>query len=178
MSKLLNKTIPLNGVKVNQESSIMHINGKLGSLSVKMYDYLDVQVDDVIKLIPNRKLMSGEKAMVGTVSALVRNAVVGVSQGHHKALEINGVGYKASVAGKKLQLKLGFSHDVNMEIPESMDVKVEGNAILMSHYCKQTLGDFADSIYRLRPVEPYKGKGVRYRGQIVIRKQGKAGKNG
>ena len=88
MSKLLNKTIPLNGVKVNQESSIMHINGKLGSLSVKMYDYLDVQVDDVIKLTPNRKLLSSERAMVGTVSALVRNAVVGVSQGHQKVLKL------------------------------------------------------------------------------------------
>ena len=175
MSKLLNKTIPLNGVKVSQESSIMNINGKLGSLSVKMYDYIDVSISDVIKLTPNRKLLSSERAMVGTVFALVRNAVIGVSQGHSKTLEVNGVGYKVNVAGTKLKLSLGFSHEVNLDIPESMDVKVKDNVIKMVHFCKQILGDFADTIYRLRPVEPYKGKGIRYQGQIVILKQGKRG---
>jgi len=114
--------------------------------------------------------------MHGLARALANNMVVGVSDGFAKRLEIEGVGYRAEVKGKVLNLLLGFSHPVTMQIPEGLTVKVEGNTkLLIEGASKQAVGQFAATVRSLRPPEPYKGKGVRYHDEHIRRKVGKAG---
>lgn len=114
------------------------------------------------------------KAMHGTARSIVAGMVEGVDKGFVKKLEINGVGFKANVSGKLLTLNLGYSHDIKMDIPEGIEVKVENNTqVTVSGYNKQVVGQVAATIYQYYPVEPYKGKGVRIVGQYVRRKEGK-----
>jgi len=115
-----------------------------------------------------------DAAFWGTYRALFNNIVVGLDKGYSKSLEINGVGYRAAVEGKTLKLQLGFSHDVNYAIPEGLDVKVEKNIITISGTDKQAVGQAAAEIRAYRPPEPYKGKGVKYTDEVIIRKAGKA----
>ena len=115
-----------------------------------------------------------DAAYWGTYRALFNNIIIGLDQGYKKSLEINGVGYRASVEGKVLKLQLGFSHDVNYEIPEGLEVKVEKNIITLNGTDKQVVGQAAAEIRSFRPPEPYKGKGVKYTDEVIIRKAGKA----
>jgi len=110
----------------------------------------------------------------GTYRSLFNNIVIGLDKGFSKSLEINGVGYRAAVQGKVLNLQLGYSHDINFDIPEGLDVKVEKNIITISGTDKQAVGQAAAEIRDFRPPEPYKGKGVKYTDEIIIRKAGKA----
>ncbi len=110
----------------------------------------------------------------GTYRALLNNILIGLDKGFKKSLEINGVGYRAAVNGKTLELQLGFSHPVNYEIPEGIDIKVEKNIIHVSGTDKQQVGQVAAIIRGFRPPEPYKGKGVKYVDEVIIRKAGKA----
>ena len=113
-------------------------------------------------------------AFWGTYRALLNNILIGLDKGFSKSLEINGVGYRAAVNGKVLELQLGFSHPVNFEIPEGIDIKVEKNIITISGTDKQQVGQVAAVIRGFRPPEPYKGKGVKYTDEVIIRKAGKA----
>jgi large subunit ribosomal protein L6 len=113
-------------------------------------------------------------AFWGTYRALFNNIIIGLDKGFQKSLEINGVGYRASVKGKTLNLQLGFSHDINFEIPEGVDVSVEKNIIHIKGTDKQIVGQVAAKIRSFRPPEPYKGKGVKYTDEVIIRKAGKA----
>jgi large subunit ribosomal protein L6 len=113
-------------------------------------------------------------AFWGTYRALFNNVLIGLDKGFTKSLEINGVGYRAAVEGKTLVLQLGFSHPVNFEIPEGLEVKVEKNIITISGTDKQQVGQAAAEIRSFRPPEPYKGKGVKYTDEVIIRKAGKA----
>ncbi|AKF25791.1 50S ribosomal protein L6 [Sulfurovum lithotrophicum] len=115
-----------------------------------------------------------DAAFWGTYRALFNNIMVGLDKGYSKSLEINGVGYRAAVEGKTLKLQLGFSHDVNFEIPEGLDIKVDKNIITVSGTDKQAVGQAAAEIRAYRPPEPYKGKGVKYTDEVIIRKAGKA----
>ncbi len=113
-------------------------------------------------------------AFWGTYRSLFNNIIIGLDKGFTKSLEINGVGYRAAVQGKMLNLQLGHSHDINFSIPEGLDVKVEKNIITITGTDKQAVGQAAAEIREFRPPEPYKGKGVKYTDEVIIRKAGKA----
>jgi large subunit ribosomal protein L6 len=115
-----------------------------------------------------------DAAFWGTYRALFNNIIIGLDKGYSKSLEINGVGYRAAVNGKVLNLQLGFSHDINFDIPEGLEMKVEKNVITISGTDKQSVGQAAAEIRSFRPPEPYKGKGVKYTDEVIIRKAGKA----
>ncbi|MDD2652070.1 MAG: 50S ribosomal protein L6 [Sulfurimonas sp.] len=116
------------------------------------------------------------RAFWGTYRALAANIVTGLTTGYTKALEINGVGYRAAVNGKVLNLQLGFSHDINYELPEGIEATVEKNVITLKGHDKQALGQVAAEIRAFRPPEPYKGKGVKYAEETIVRKAGKTSK--
>lgn len=116
------------------------------------------------------------RAFWGTYRSLAANIVTGLTTGYTKQLEINGVGYRAAVKGKVLNLQLGHSHDINYELPEGMEAKVEKNVITLSSHDKQKLGQAAAEIRAFRPPEPYKGKGVKYMEEHIVRKAGKTAK--
>jgi len=115
-----------------------------------------------------------DAAFWGTYRALFNNIIIGLDKGYTKSLEINGVGYRAAVNGKVLELQLGFSHPVNYDIPEGLEMKVEKNVITITGTDKQSVGQAAAEIRSFRPPEPYKGKGVKYTDEVIIRKAGKA----
>ena len=135
---------------------------------------VDVRIEDkVVTVKPGKKDTSG-KAIWGTVRANINNMVAGVATGFTRNLEINGVGYRAAMRGNKLQLNLGFSHPVEMEIPAGLSVKVDNNTkIEITGADKQLLGQFASEIRAKRPPEPFKGKGVKYAEEHIVRKEGK-----
>jgi large subunit ribosomal protein L6 len=135
---------------------------------------VDVSIEDkVVTVKPGKKDTSG-KAIWGTVRANINNMVAGVNTGFTRNLEINGVGYRAAMQGNKIQLNLGYSHPVEMEIPAGLSVKVENNTkIEITGADKQLLGQFASEIRAKRPPEPFKGKGVKYAEEHIVRKEGK-----
>lgn len=116
------------------------------------------------------------RAFWGTYRALAQNIVTGLTDGYTKELEINGVGYRAAVNGRVLNLQLGFSHDINFELPEGIDATVEKNLITLKSHDKQALGQAAAEVRAFRPPEPYKGKGVKYKQEHIVRKAGKTSK--
>jgi large subunit ribosomal protein L6 len=115
-------------------------------------------------------------AFWGTYRALFNNIIIGLDKGFEKSLEINGVGYRGAIQGKVLNLQLGFSHDINFDIPEGIDITITKNIITIKGSDKQTVGQVAAEIRSFRPPEPYKGKGVKYTDEIIIRKAGKSAK--
>ena len=117
-----------------------------------------------------------DRAFWGTYRSLAQNMIVGITDGFSKSLEINGVGYRAAVKGKTLNLQLGFSHDIDYPLPEGIEAKVEKNVITLSSIDKQKVGQVAAEIRAFRPPEPYKGKGVKYTDERIIRKAGKTAK--
>ncbi|KAE9621039.1 putative ribosomal protein L6 [Lupinus albus] len=169
--------VPSN-VTINLEGQDIKVKGPLGELGLTYpREVLVERVESGILRI--RKAVETRRAnqMHGLFRTLTDNLVVGVSKGFEKKLQLVGVGYRATVEGKELVLNLGFSHPVKMTIPEGLSVKVEENTrITVSGYDKSDIGQFAASIRRWRPPEPYKGKGIKYADEIVRRKEGKAGK--
>lgn len=164
------------GVEVNIGDGQLTAKGKLGTQTVALLPVVDVSVEDgavVVKPVGDSKRA---RTMWGTTRSLVNNAVVGVSEGFTKRLEVNGVGYRAQVQGKKLNLQLGYSHDIAFEVPEGIKIEVEGdrgNIIAVSGPDKQTVGQVASEIRSFRKPEPYKGKGVKYTDEQILRKEGK-----
>ena len=151
---------------------------KKGNLEKRLETYgrVDIKIEgnEVIFLRKGDDKQSA--AFWGTYRALFNNIIVGLDKGFTKSLEINGVGYRAAVQGKTLNLQLGFSHDINYEIPEGLDIKVDKNIITISGTNKQQVGQAAAEIRGYRPPEPYKGKGVKYVDEHIIRKAGKTAK--
>lgn len=167
------------GVKTEINDRFIKVSGKLGELSLTHHENVSVEVKD------NQFLVSVEgddrkvRALHGLTRALINNMVVGVTTGYEKRLTLIGVGYRASLKGNQLQLEVGKSHDVLLDIPEKVEVEVskKQDEIVLKGIDKATVGQFAATIIKERPVEPYKGKGIRYTGQIVRLKAGKkAGK--
>lgn len=179
MSKLAKKPIELPpNVKFVYENNIAKVEGPKGQLQteIKMAKYIDIVLDGN-KVFVNRKQDSKEAKMYqGLYFALIRNMVKGVTEGYKKVLEIVGVGYQAQLQGNKLILKLGFSHPVEFEIPQGIKVEVDakGQEITISGIDKYLVGETAARIRRIKPPEPYKGTGIRYKGEHIIRKLGKA----
>ncbi|NRA73316.1 MAG: 50S ribosomal protein L6 [Rickettsiales bacterium] len=163
------------GVKVTIEDSNVSVTGKLGTLSSNFSSKIDILLEDnVLKLDVKDKDDREIRAFWGLSRSLINNMVEGVSKGFEKRLEITGVGYRASVSGKYLNLALGYSHDIKFEIPEGITVKAVKPTLLSITGCdKQKVGQVAATIIKQRPPEPYKGKGIKLEGAWILRKEGK-----
>ena len=166
-------TIPAD-VTLSNEGGMMVVKGKNGELSTSLHSDVELSVaDNVATLKPARDTRQA-KALWGTMRANLSNMVVGVSEGFTRKLEINGVGYRAAMQGNKLVLSLGFSHPVEMDVPAGLKVNVENNTnIIITGADKQLLGQFAAEVRGKRPPEPFKGKGVKYADEYIVRKEGK-----
>tara|TARA_B100000579_G_scaffold413579_1_gene406352 strand:+ start:393 stop:932 length:540 start_codon:yes stop_codon:yes gene_type:complete len=177
MSKIgkINISIP-EKVKVVLNGSILNIDGPLGkkSLSIDL-DIFELNIKDGKEIsIKPKKIDKNSKRLWGMNRSLVNNAIIGSVKGYEKTLELVGVGYRAALKGKQLNLQLGFSHDVNFDIPEGIKVTVEKQTtVKISGHDKQLVGMVVSEIKSLRPPEPYKGKGIKEKGQYILRKEGK-----
>jgi large subunit ribosomal protein L6 len=175
MSRIGKKPIPVpGGVTATIEGQSVSAKGPKGTLSVVLNEEVAAEMtDEGIKVSP-RDESKRARAMWGLSRTLVSNIVTGVSEGYSRRLEIVGVGYRAQVQGKNLQLALGFSHDVQYPIPEGISIECpKPTEIVVSGIDKQRVGQVASEIRRYRKPEPYKGKGVRYAGEFIFRKEGK-----
>lgn len=175
MSRTGAKAVPVpDGVNANIQGQNVSVKGPKGELSAILVDDVEVQMtDDGIKLTP-RSETKRARSMWGMSRTQVANLVAGVTDGFEKSLEIIGVGYRAQLQGKTLQLQLGLSHDVKYPIPDGIEIKCPSQTeIVISGIDKQKVGQVAAEIRRFRPPEPYKGKGIRYAGEYVFRKEGK-----
>jgi large subunit ribosomal protein L6 len=175
MSRIGNKIIPLpKGVTATLEGRTVKVKGPKGELQVELVSEIDAKITaEGVTISPKEGAERGRQ-MWGLSRTLVNNLVVGVTQGFTQKLEINGVGYRAAVQGKNLQLQLGFSHDVAYPIPTGISIVCEKpTAIAVSGINKQLVGQVAAEIRSYRPPEPYKGKGVKYAGEYILRKEGK-----
>lgn len=162
------------GVDVAVEDNMVRAKGKLGQLSFQATDDVVVALEDSKVVVKPANDSKRARAMWGTARARIQGMVIGVSEGFTKELEINGVGYRAAVQGKSLSLQLGFSHDVSYPIPEGISIKCEKpTSITISGADKQRVGQVAAEIRAYRPPEPYKGKGVKYLNEYIVRKEGK-----
>lgn len=166
-------TIP-EGVQVLQEGNVLSAKGSKGELSTLIDKLVVVSIkDNIITIVPNDKSPKG-RALWGTTRALVNNVIQGVNVGFVKEMEIVGVGYRGSMQDNKLSLSLGLSHAVEMDVPDGLSIKMDGNTKLtISGADKQKLGQFAAVIRSKRPPEPFKGKGIRYVNEYILRKEGK-----
>ena len=177
MSKIgkINIAIP-EKVKVAVAGNILNIEGPLGkrSLNIDLEIFnLDIKDGKEISIKP-KKIDQNTKRLWGMNRSLINNAVIGSVKGYEKILELVGVGYRASIKGNQLNLQLGYSHDINFDIPECIKIAVEKQTTLkISGYDKQLVGSIASKIKTLRKIEPYKGKGIREKGQYVLKKEGK-----
>jgi large subunit ribosomal protein L6 len=175
MSRIGNKPVFLpGGVTASVDGQEIKVKGPKGELSHVLVDQIIAKMGDNGIEIGMREDNKDARAMWGMSRTLVANLVTGVTEGFSKTLEINGVGYRAAMKGQKLQLQLGFSHDVDFEIPKGIEVKCpKPTEIVVSGIDKQLVGQVAAEIRRYRPPEPYKGKGVKYAGEYIFRKEGK-----
>jgi len=177
MSKIgkINISIP-EKVKVLLSGNMINIEGPLGkkSLSIDL-DMFDLKINEGKDLsIKPKQNNQDTKRLWGMNRSLINNAIIGTSKGYEKILELSGVGYRAALKGNVLNLQLGFSHDINFDIPDGVKINVEKQVILkISGTDKQQVGMIASEIKRIRPPEPYKGKGIKERGQYILRKEGK-----
>ena len=177
MSKIgkINISIP-EKVKVMLSGSDINIEGPLGKQSIKInLDVFDLKVNEGKDIsIKPKKLDDITKRLWGMNRSLINNAIIGSSVGFEKILELNGVGYRAALKGNQLNLQLGFSHDINFDIPSDIKIVVEKQTtIKISGMNKQKVGMTASQIKSFRPPEPYKGKGIREKGQYILKKEGK-----
>ena len=177
MSKIgkININIP-EKVKVILNGNILNIEGPLGKKSINMdLEMFDLKINDGKDVaIRPKKINENTKRLWGMNRSLLNNAIIGASKGYSKTLELFGVGYRAALKGKQLNLQLGFSHDVNFDIPESIKIAVEKQTIIkISGTDKQEVGMIASKLKSIRPPEPYKGKGIKELGQYILRKEGK-----
>ena len=177
MSKIgkINISIP-EKVKVALAGNIINIEGPLGKKSInvdlEMFN-LDIKDGDFISIKP-KKIDQTTKKLWGMNRSLINNAVIGSSKGYEKTLELIGVGYRAALKGTQLNLQLGYSHDINFDIPNGIKIVVEKQTTLkISGMDKQQVGAVVSKIKTLRKIEPYKGKGIREKGQYVLKKEGK-----
>ena len=177
MSKIgkINISIP-EKVKVVLNGNVLNIEGPMGKKSINMdLDMFDLNVNEGKDVsIRPKKIDENVKRLWGMNRSLLNNAIIGISTGYKKTLELVGVGYRASLKGQQLNLQLGFSHDINFSIPEGIKVEVEKQTIIkISGIDKQQVGMITSKIKSISPPEPYKGKGIKETGQYILRKEGK-----
>ncbi len=158
------------------ENNKVTVKGPKGTLSRDLAPEMEIKQENGHVVVTRPNDLKRMKSLHGLTRTLIKNMVVGVTDGYSKVLEINGVGYRAAKAGKKLTLNLGYSHPVEMDDPEGIETKVEGNKITVSGINKEQVGQYAAEIREKRLPEPYKGKGIKYSDEVIRRKVGKAGK--
>lgn len=166
-------TVP-DGIEIQIVDQLISAKGKLGERSVTLPREVEVSREENLIWVKPREESKRARAMWGTSRAMVTNLVTGVSEGFSKTLEITGVGYRAAAQGKNLNLQLGYSHEINYPVPEGIEIKCENQTTIeISGADKQAVGQVAAEIRAFRKPEPYKGKGIRYRGEQILRKEGK-----
>jgi len=175
MSRIGKKAVPIpSGVTANVDGQTVKVKGPKGALQLVLHDDVSAKMDKGSVKIDPRNETKRARALWGTSRTLVLNLVTGVTKGFEQRLEITGVGYRAAVQGKNLQVALGYSHDVVFPIPDGITIATpKPTEIVVSGIDKQKVGQVAAEIRGFRPPEPYKGKGVRYAGEYIFRKEGK-----
>ena len=175
MSRIGKKPVPIPaGVTASMEAGTLSVKGPKGELKMPMSDLISYEMQDDGLLVKPVNGSKAARAFWGMQRTLVQNLVTGVTEGFTKVLEITGVGYRANSQGKMLKLQLGYSHDVDFAIPEGIEIKTPDNTTVeISGIDKQKVGQVAAEIRRWRKPEPYKGKGIKYRGEYIFRKEGK-----
>ena len=165
------------GVDVKVDGSAVTVKGPKGELSLTVADPIEVKLEDGHVLVTRPDDERESRSLHGLTRTLIHNQIIGVTEGYSKGLEIVGTGYRVAAKGDSLEFALGFSHSITVDPPAGITFTVEGNTKLAVHGIdKQQVGEVAANIRKLRKPEPYKGKGVRYAGEVVRRKAGKAGK--
>jgi large subunit ribosomal protein L6 len=175
MSRIGKKPITMpTGVSATTEGQTLSIKGPKGTLSLQMLDEVGYDIAEGGITIQPANDSKRARSFWGMQRSMVQNLVTGVSEGFTKTLEISGVGYRAAMQGKNLRLQLGYSHDVNIAVPEGIDIKTpDATTVEISGIDRQQVGQVAAEIRRWRKPEPYKGKGIKYRGEFIFRKEGK-----
>lgn len=177
MSRVGKKPIPVSGkTKITYKDRVITVQGENGTLTRTIHPNVDLAIENDTITVTMENETQGNRALQGLTRSLVDNMVTGVSTGFKKVLEINGIGYRASLSGNTIVLNLGFSHPINFELPKGIAAEVDkNNTVTLSGIDKELLGQTAASIRSLRPPEPYKGKGIKYADEYVQRKAGKTG---
>ena len=180
LSRIGKKPISIPGkTSVNIDGCLITVKGAKGTLARDLHPNVDVAVEGEFVVVRPRDPGRETRALHGLTRALVANMVTGVSQGFERILEVNGIGYKAEVSGTTLSLALGFSHPIQFPLPDGISATVDKkNTITLTGIDKELLGQTASAIRRLRPPEPYKGKGIKYSTEKIMRKAGKTGGKG
>jgi len=166
------------GVEIKIEGTTVIAKGPKGELSQKLPPLTSSRVEESLIRVEAKNASKEARAMHGLARSLVANLVEGVEKGFSKTLELSGIGFRASVTSGKLTLNVGFSHPVEITPPEGIEFKVQENKITVLGIDKQLVGQMAAKVYKVRPPEPYKGKGIKFAGQIIKKKAGKSGKAG
>jgi len=162
------------GVTATSEAGILTVKGPKGTLTMPMMDDISYGIEDGQIVVKPANETKRARSFWGMHRTLVQNLVTGVTEGFSKVLEITGVGYRAAAQGRNLRLQLGYSHDVNVAVPEGLEVKTpDQTTVEISGIDRQKVGQLAAEIRRWRKPEPYKGKGIKYRGEFIFRKEGK-----
>jgi len=161
------------GVEVTFDAGILTVKGPKGELKREILDVVTIEVKDGEVILAPKDETKHARAMWGTCASHLRNMIEGVTEGYKKELEIEGVGYRAEVQGNKIVLSVGFSHPVELILPEGIEVVVEKSLITVSGIDKEVVGQFSANVRAVKEPEPYKGKGIHYVGEYIIRKQGK-----
>ena len=175
MSRVAKSPVKLpSGIQVKLDGQEIEVKGSKGTLSLKVHSSVEVKQEESVLTFAARDGAKASRALAGTTRALVNNMVIGVDKGYEKKLQLVGVGYRAAVQGKKLNLTLGFSHPVEYELPEGITAEMPSQTeVVVKGIDKQQVGQVAAEIRAYRPPEPYKGKGVRYSDENVRRKEAK-----
>ncbi len=174
MSRIGKKPVAIpSGVEVTLDKRVITVKGPKGTLSFEHRREVKVTIEADSLQVSKVGETKQAQALWGTTTKTITNMIVGVTAGFEKSLELNGVGYRMNLQGKTLNLALGFSHPVGVVLPEGITAALENNVLKITGSDKQQVGEFAAVVRKLKPVEPYKGKGFRYVGEIVRRKEGK-----
>jgi large subunit ribosomal protein L6 len=175
MSRIGKRPIPMPaGVSASTEGQTLSVKGPKGTLSLQMLDDIRYEVAEGEISVQPANDTKRARSFWGMQRSMVQNLVTGVTEGFTKTLEITGVGYRAAMQGKNLRLQLGYSHDVNIEVPADLTVATpDPTTVVISGNDRQRVGQLAAEIRRWRKPEPYKGKGIKYRGEYIFRKEGK-----
>lgn len=174
MSRLGKNPIVIpSGVEISVSGDLISVKGPKGTLTRSLVPEVTVSVENNTVVLSPKGETDHTRALWGTYASHIQNMILGVTEGHVKKLELEGVGYRAEMKGQTVSLLVGFSHPVELPIPEGVEVSIEKNAITVSGIDKEAVGQFSATLRAVRPPEPYKGKGIHYEGEYIIRKQGK-----
>ncbi len=179
MSRIGKKIISVpKGVEVKIDQGFVLVKGPKGELKEAVHPRVSIVLENnEVKITVKDSELKSDKALWGLYGSMIKNMIAGVTVGFLKKLEINGVGYKAAVAGDKINLSLGFSHPVDFSLPEGITAAIDKNVISVSGINKRLVGETAARLRALKPPEPYKGKGIKYIDEVIVKKAGKAAKS-